>query len=274
MVFLAQPRGRSPFLPNSTGCAIHTNLTSALLRGLCEVIERDAVALTWLQRLPLKPLSAALVTSGARRAIRRNRRRFIDTRLFDATTDLGVPVAFVLELCDHDARVGQLIGAACSPAPERAAETAISECAMVRGALLGDIDVPDSAEACSSVLDGALFLGTPTRRDAFGFLLDGPPRPSARPAPLAGVDEPSWLRDILGRLQRAAMHCVAVDLTTRELRRAKLVAVKVVVPELMPISWSPRAQFRGHRRLYEAPPSMGHRAHPPDELNPWPQPFA
>ena len=36
---------------NSSGCAAHPSLTRAIVAGLCELVERDAVALTWLQRL-------------------------------------------------------------------------------------------------------------------------------------------------------------------------------------------------------------------------------
>ena len=35
----------------STGTAAHSDLREAVLGGLLEVVERDAIALTWLQRL-------------------------------------------------------------------------------------------------------------------------------------------------------------------------------------------------------------------------------
>ena len=44
-------------LPISTGCAAHTDIAAALLSGLCEVIERDAIALLWLQRMAVPRLS-------------------------------------------------------------------------------------------------------------------------------------------------------------------------------------------------------------------------
>jgi ribosomal protein S12 methylthiotransferase accessory factor len=42
--------------PISTGCAIHMTYEKALINGINEVIERDAIALTWLQKLPLPQL--------------------------------------------------------------------------------------------------------------------------------------------------------------------------------------------------------------------------
>ena len=40
-------------IPNSSGCAAHEDYQRAVLAALCEVVERDAVAVTWLQRLSL-----------------------------------------------------------------------------------------------------------------------------------------------------------------------------------------------------------------------------
>lgn len=70
------------------------------------------------------------------------------------------------------------------------------------------------------------------------------------------------------------MTAYAVDLTSREVRQLGLFACKVVVPELMPLSFVRQAQFRGSRRLYKAPASMGYTVRAEGELNSWPQPFA
>ena len=37
----------------STGTAAHSDMREALLGGLLEVVERDSISLTWLQRLRL-----------------------------------------------------------------------------------------------------------------------------------------------------------------------------------------------------------------------------
>ncbi|WP_432040175.1 hypothetical protein [Streptomyces cucumeris] len=46
-----------------------------------------------------------------------------------------------------------------------------------------------------------------------------------------------------------------------------------VVPDPQPMSIDPFAQFKGHRRLYEAPVRMGYRILPEDGLQPLPPPF-
>ncbi|MES5997553.1 YcaO-like family protein, partial [Cutibacterium acnes] len=43
----------------STGCAVHESMRKAVLNGLLEVVERDAIALTWLHELPLPRIAAS-----------------------------------------------------------------------------------------------------------------------------------------------------------------------------------------------------------------------
>ena len=69
------------------------------------------------------------------------------------------------------------------------------------------------------------------------------------------------------------MDAIALDLTTAELREAGLWAVRVVVPELMPISFVHRARFLGTPRLYRYAESKG-RPLTEEEINPNPLPFA
>ncbi|CCF12861.1 ycaO-like family protein [Brevibacillus laterosporus GI-9] len=45
--------GERFWLPISTGCATHESIEEALISAICEVIERDAISLTWLQQLSL-----------------------------------------------------------------------------------------------------------------------------------------------------------------------------------------------------------------------------
>ena len=69
---------------------------------------------------------------------------------------------------------------------------------------------------------------------------------------------------------------ISVDLTTPWLRSLGLCAVRVVVPGLQPIHFGRGNAVLGGARLYQAPRRMGRRDRDttPEELNPWPHPFA
>nr|BFE86238.1 hypothetical protein GCM10020093_088390 [Planobispora longispora] len=54
-------------MPISTGCAAHSDIAAALVGAICEVVERDSIALTWLQRIPGRASSWTRSPSGSRR---------------------------------------------------------------------------------------------------------------------------------------------------------------------------------------------------------------
>ncbi|WP_024874356.1 YcaO-like family protein [Saccharomonospora piscinae] len=258
----------------STGYAVHTDPVEAVVRGICEVAERDSNALVWLQRLALPPVAPAQFTSTTAELIEWCRRRFVTVTLLDATTDLGIPTVYCLLSAEHDPRVSRCVAASTGRTLGQAADKALREAFCSRAFLLQRKRVPSGIEQFSAVEDGALYMGVPARRHAFDFLLSG----LADRPPSAGVaalpdEADSALAVLVRRFADADMRAVVVDRTPRELADVGLTSVSVVIPDLQPMSLAPLAQFKGHPRLYRAPEAMGYRALPEEELTPWPQPF-
>lgn len=256
----------------STGYAIHTDPVRALVGAVCEIIERDAIGVIWLQRLGLPPLAAEAWTDDVRLMIDWAQRHFIRTYLFDGTTDLGVPTVYCLQVAEHDQRARHIVSCATDVAAGRAAEKALVEALTIRGNFATDQPVP-GIESFSDLIDGARYMARPERAEAFDFLIDAHHRREAEARVPADLDGDP-LTALVGILRERDMQVVAVDRTTRELAAVGLYAVSVVIPDLQPMTLDPYAQFRGHPRLYEAPAAMGYQVHDESELNPWPQPFA
>jgi ribosomal protein S12 methylthiotransferase accessory factor len=260
----------------STGYAVHTDPVEAVVRGMMEVIERDIIALLWLQQLPLPLMDEGLLSEASLALERWNWEAFVDTYVFDATSDLGVPSAFCVLAADADRDVCRVVGAGVGRDLPEAALRAVKEAISGRELLLNHKPEPAEDPAdFKSLVGGMTYMARAERAPAFDFLLDGaehrPRRPMIAPLP---ADPNEALATMVGTLTRARMRPVVVDRTTRELAAVGLTAVCVIVPDLQPMSPWPRAQFKGHDRLYAAPPLMGHRTLKETELNPWPQPFA
>lgn len=253
----------------STGCAAHTDPAAAVVNGILEVVERDSVALTWLQRLRLPRL--ATDDDG-------DREPHVRTLCFDATTDLGIPVLYALQLSDHDPVLAQLVSAACELDPRRAVVKLHRELAAVRLALrsMALHGGQSYQERSISVVGGALRLGGHDQRHHFGFLLRGdrPERCVDELPALADAAPREALRWLLARLERAGCEVIVVDLTTDEARQAGAVVVRVLVPQLMPLSFDRHARYLAHPRLYDAPARMGHPVRAEADINPEPQPLA
>ncbi|WNM29183.1 YcaO-like family protein [Streptomyces sp. Li-HN-5-11] len=265
--------------PVSTGCATHADPLAAVANGLMEVVERDSIALTWLQRLRLPRLEFELDDLAPEHLayVERAACENIRTLLFDATTDLGIPVIYGVQLADHDRDLAQLVVATCDTDPGKAIAKLHREAASLRIALRSHASRhtnPDDPQDIVSVIGGALLAGKRDRRDRFDFLLEGdrPVRAFADlPRPVKGEAELPWLLD---RLSRAGCEVVVVDITTDEARQVGATVVRVLVPQLMPLSFAHRARYLATPRLYEAPRAMGHPVHDEDGINPSPQPFA
>jgi ribosomal protein S12 methylthiotransferase accessory factor len=117
-----------PPLKLSTGCAAGVTLHAATLRGMLELIERDAVALWWRggrRPSPVDPDSEAGTSAVTLLAQARQNRSDRLTSLLDITTDLGIPVvaAFSTQPDGHGFALG--LGARISQTD--AARAAISE---------------------------------------------------------------------------------------------------------------------------------------------------
>jgi ribosomal protein S12 methylthiotransferase accessory factor len=241
--------------------------------ALCEIVERDALSLLWLQQLPVPRLELDRVPSelGPYLEPRGDGRARV---FFDATTDLGVPTIYGLDLAD-DRRLATFAACTCDLDPVRALTKVACDLVGFRPLLEQVRATPSEPELFTRGVEAVTYMGAPERRHAFAFLLEAPARRllSELPAVASGSSADD-LELVLGRLRAAGMEAVAVDLTTDEARRAGLRVVRVIVPELQPLTFRLRARYLGHPRLFEAPPRLGYAPRAEHDLNPWPQPFA
>ncbi|HEU5127754.1 MAG TPA: YcaO-like family protein [Glycomyces sp.] len=258
----------------STGYAVHTDPVEAVLRGLLEVVERDMIALTWLQRMPLPQVGEAAYSPPVLGLIAWLERHFVTAHLFDATSDVGAPAVYCVLASAHDPACARVVGAAADRDAASAAEKALQEAMSVLPAVSEREGGPKRVEDFTDIVDGAVHMGHRERAAAFDFLLDGAEsRRRDAPEPLP-ADPEAALRAVVSGVHAIGGRAVCVDRTPRDLASVGLTCVNVVVPDLQPMSLQPFAQFKAHPRLFEAPRRMGYRVHEVEGLNPWPQPFA
>ena len=280
MVYLHIPfmsRGERFWLPISTGCATHTTLEQALVSGICEVIERDAIALIWLQQLPLSRIEIDHVPAALAPYLARNERagEAVQHYYFDATTELGVPTIYSLHLSPHNNKVVSLVMCSTELDPATAIAKVARESASSRIALQSPREVPEQVDDFLHVFDGASYMAPGERLPAFDFLLQSPYRRRlSEIEPIGTGDNRRNLARLLQRLRANGKEAFAVDISTDEALRVGMRVVRVLIPGLQPLSFSYRARYLGHPRLYEAPRAMGYPVREEQDINSWPQPFA
>jgi ribosomal protein S12 methylthiotransferase accessory factor len=275
MVYLGLRRTRAErfWLPISTGAAVGPTWESALTAAICEVIERDMIAILWLQRLGLPRLPGDLVTEKAERLIDWCTRKFVKVHLFDATSEIGIPTVYCVLEAPHDRVAGRIVSCSTNLDVGAAVESAIGEGMSIRPSLHAAVADPSLAD---SHMSGALEVGRPDRVRGLDFLVDNvvarPGRCTERaPAGLRGDGD--RLTALVDACQRAGHSVYAVRLTTPEMHQTGLHAARAIIPSLQPLSFVRRALYLGHPRLYRLPALLGYRVLDEPDLNPDPQPF-
>jgi ribosomal protein S12 methylthiotransferase accessory factor len=266
----------------SNGAACAVTLEEAILRGLLELVERDAFMLAWTGRLSLPVLDWSadpVLLAFERRYLRASgvRYRAVDLSAFhDVPTVLGVVRGY-----PGDA-VALGVGAASAPTVQEAWQRALAEAFAVRAwarLMLADGTQRAFAPDFSDVVefeDHILFYADRGRARHTRFL-DGSHerRETRRVQALDGGDVRAQIEAVCRRLARRGITAYAIDVTAPDIREAGLHVAKVVAPELIPLDVAYEHRFLGGRRLAFAAFELGLRPAPLsfDELNSYPHPF-
>jgi ribosomal protein S12 methylthiotransferase accessory factor len=279
LVFLgpaAIPGERPVAYATSSGLACGESVEDTLLRGLCEVLERDAFMIVWANRLSLPVLdeslfdpwdSSLLACAGLRHAA-------VDLSAFHR---FPVVLGIVRAPAPFPGAVG--VGAAAAPTVERAWWKALSEAYACRAAgskleLLDGRAAPESPVATFE--DHIRRYAAHEFAPATAFLDASAVVSAADSVPaLEGDGAAEWIGALCRRVGEAGSTAYAVDVTAPDVSSLGLTVTRVIAPELCRLDVPHDARFLGGRRLYETAALLGLRpevlAEP--EVNPDPHPF-
>ncbi|WP_176730376.1 YcaO-like family protein [Devosia insulae] len=200
------PRDFIGLQQSTNGIAAGTRLSGAILHGLCEVIERDAVCL-W----SYKPDAAAKATAVSPAAFGdrtvdaltdKIMRAGFRLRLFDQTNNIGVPVIYaaLFPADGADKHFDLTTGASCHPVAAVAARRAIVEAAQTR--------ITNIAGARDDIVEGEY-----DQRLGRSIAVLTEPTPTTRPAPVglpADSGEDVLIAALQAGLARAGLKRVVV----------------------------------------------------------------
>jgi ribosomal protein S12 methylthiotransferase accessory factor len=275
LVFLAGAslEGERPIgYATSSGMACGETCEATLVRGLCELLERDAFMIVWSNRLSL-PL---LDWSSDPRILELDRRYFAPAGIEYAAVDLSCfhRVPSVLGVVRARGRcAGALgVGAGTGPTIERAWWKALAEAFASRAAGAKLALLQPASDRVVSFEDHIRFYADERHAEATGFLDASLERTRTGAVGSLGGNH---VEELCERVAAAGSSAYAVDVTSPDVAELGLTVTKVVAPELCSLDVAHRARFLGGRRIYEAAWAVGLGAEPLSEadLNPDPHPF-
>lgn len=276
-------RSNEPYIGQATssGAACATSVCSATLKGILEIIERDAFVITWLNKLECPRVVIDGRTEFGRRLERiRGGSHFKHTLLLISTNLTGVHVFLAICQEKDGGILRSYVGAAAHPDPLQAAIKATVETHQARlwtRQVARNNAIPALDTEITSLEQHGLIYSETDRSACLDFLLS-----SSAELPLESLDDGGRvscgisLSRCLGVCARLGIDVIAADVTSEDVREAGLRVVKVVMPSMVPIYWDHANPPLAVRRLFDVPVLLGWREKPiaVDELNPDPHPFA
>lgn len=258
MVFRAlNAEGEERYLlePPVSGFACHVVREQAILNGLFEVLERDALVVSWYNRLPLLPIEAA--SGECVQLIADAERVGYSFRPFLIPSDSPFPV--VLGLLTSSAPPLTVVGSACRSSVQAAGAKALYEACQV---LLWLRARPWLMEHPPAITDHASFYGTPRGTDILSEWLNVSPRDMLLDFERSPASAQGYLDIAVTELASAGREVIVVDIPARDVAGLGIAVVRVIVPGALDITAHPlRIPLRA-QRLSTVPAALGYQPRP------------
>jgi ribosomal protein S12 methylthiotransferase accessory factor len=287
MVFLPyvckKDGGEQAFTPQiSTGLACHTNATLAAFSGICEVIERDAFAITWQARLVRPKIRLETLSPRNADLLARLRRPGATVILLYLGMDHEIPVILSAMTSTVPDAPALVVAAAAHLDPEQAVQKSLEELAQLAsfaqtvkstrprfspGARWERVVDPTSHAAVyfdHANTHLADFLFTSRAQIDFGEIKN-----------ISTQNPTSDLRLLVEKVHAVKHRVLVADVTTEDVRSLGLVVLRALIPGFHPLYMGHRFRALGGTRLWEVPQKLGYSAISRVRSdNPFPHPFS
>lgn len=271
--------------PNTSGWSCGTSYESAILAGLMEIIERDALMISWLNRIPCPRITLDPFLKDNRIATLADRiqRHNLELIVNEISLDIRIPV-FAAWLVDRSGRLpAAILGTAANPDPYEACYKAILEacqshtyCAHILKQYLPDWPgFGSNYEKVVTFEDHMLLFSRPDMLEKLDFMLKAPPIESDFLQEEPIICPTMGIVSCLERLQQAGLTAYVVDLSTSEAARCGFFVVKVLISGTQQITSLGAVRMLNNKRLYQVPKKLGYSLTEtrPDSLQYLPHPL-
>ena len=267
----------------SNGLAAGPDLPQAILGGFYEVIERDALLITWMNRLPATEI--ALPDRGCYTAsvIRHYRHFQVAIRLFLLATDQAPHVVMAVAEDPAPDRPARVVGLGCDLDPVASVDKAVFELCQARPSETTRFrenptgEGLDRYEDVADIDDHPAFHAQRRNLGEFDFLTAGDQSVELHDLPRPETGDPeARLATVVDGIVKAGARAAYVDITAPDVAQAGIAVARCFATGLQPIHFGWGEARLGGKRLFEAPVSWGmaSRQLAEEELNPCPHPLA
>ena len=277
LIYMPFLKDQNIIAPNvSTGLAAHNNIYDAILNGLYEVIERDSFVLTWYQMLQLERIA---INEDICSFINGMIRTEVEIHLFDMTTDLKIPSVLVLGFFENEQGRKFAIGSATRWTYGEAIKKAVTELiqsiigSRVTEKFMDNKKYSRFSDITTFEDHGWYYMSNPETWSIYDYLLSTKKEKKIVFKEKDNLTTVEKIKKIVESLANKNYNVCVKDLTTVDFKQLGYHSVKIVVPQLLPLSGNYNYYFLGGERLFTVPETLGHKSRDYKELNPYPHPL-
>lgn len=269
-------------LSTSNGLAAGRSIEKAVLSGLYELIERDGFLIAWMNRLSVAEIDLEGLAGLPHHIHSFYRGLGIDIRVFNATSDIPVPVMMGFAIDKTGEGPASVIGLGCDLNPAAALKKALLEVCQGRVSETWRFRHRSKHqrvlkfEDVKKLEDHGAFFAEAENLPQLDFLLETSRRQQLDDIPnLSQHDAETNLATCTRLLEAAGIKVAYVDLTTPDIAPLGLRVVRSVATGLQPIHFGYKQERLGGRRIFEVPYRLGlaSQVRNVEELNRCPHPL-
>lgn len=240
--FSQEPLIRTPI---STGAATALTKEEAIERGIFEIIERDSFILYWLSKK--QPPQINLDSQNKLKSLKDYFNRYhLDLKVYDITTDLGIPSILALVLDRTELGPSVSSGLKSGRDPLNVTIGAILEAQQVRGwirfsYLRDQQPIINSKDQIIDLKTRGYFWYPKQREKCLEFMLNG------KTKDLSGIKR--FNPNLINYLIDHKMDIFCVDITTKPIKKGGIYVIKTIIPQMHPLSLDEDMPYSFSERL-------------------------
>lgn len=232
---------KEPFLieMNSTGAAGGFDYESTLLRGIYEIVERDAFLTVYLAKIDVPRIEVESIKDPhVKKMVNSAQRYNLELMLFDLTNDLKIP-SFAGAVVDRTGLGPSMsFGLKSALSPHTAIIGALEEAFHTRPWLKGVIlknqanQFKVSTSDVNSILERGLLWLSPAMFKKMAFLINKQPKPLKGVLKKSKINKKEELEKIKNIFALNNMNIFWFDITLSFFKKIGILSYKAVIPEL------------------------------------------
>lgn len=266
--------------PTSHGAAAGTDITSALYRALCELVERECFAIAYLNELPAPRINLTSIPDERCHELATELTRMgWELTAVDLSLDHPFKACLVIGVSDGDETPLLNLGLNAADGISHAIEGALRE--VFQFAVQQPADpTPELVENPKTNVrtldDRKAFWERQGMTEKLDFWLKSPATREVTPAESSRtLDVVESIDRFRAYLRERNLEAYVSDATTADIRDRGFRVVAVSIPEFHPLHLDEQFRYLGTERLYEVPVRTGYFecSRSEDDLNDVPHPF-